>query len=400
MADRLISIRSELAVYAIGTFCFSTQQMLPIALGILLVAMDTPVYLIGIVLGSREFASVLFSIHGGALMDRFGARRVAIICTAAAAVAPLFFPAATIYIFLILLQAVNGFANNMGWLGAQTLIGQVMGGDPSYSGRLTFSIRIGILSGPPLTGLVYDLWGPWGGFTFIALWGLGALVGALSLPVAEQERTEMPRPRLKDCLPKLSDYRETFALLRTPMVFFVTSISMLIVMTTGVQQSFYVVFLNANGYSGTEIGILFAVTAILGGVGALTLGQLLRLFNPTLLLLATGMCSVTLICSTPIWGSFTALFMVSALRGGVAGINQPLMITLMAKAVGGREQGKAVALRSTANRITHIIVPMFMGGIAEFIGIANSFYVVGGVVLAMIAMLGLYVWRSPEVSGR
>ena len=72
----------------------------------------------------------------------------------------------------------------------------------------------------------------------------------------------------------------------------------------------------------------------------------------------------------------------------------------MAKAVGGSDQGKAVALRSTANRITHIIIPVFMGGIAEIIGIANSFYVVGGVVLAMIVLLGLYVWRLSEVSGR
>jgi hypothetical protein len=53
-------------------------------------------------------------------------------------------------------------SESMGWLGAQTMIGQYMYGKTVYAGRMSFIIRIGHLLCAPLAGMSWDLAGPWG----------------------------------------------------------------------------------------------------------------------------------------------------------------------------------------------------------------------------------------------
>src|SRR6185436_17527428 len=44
---------------------------------------------------------------------------------------------------LVFLQMFLGLSESMGWLGAQTMIGQLMHGKTVYAGRMSFIIRIG-----------------------------------------------------------------------------------------------------------------------------------------------------------------------------------------------------------------------------------------------------------------
>ena len=75
-----------------------------------------------------------------------------------------------------------GLSESMGWLGAQTMIGQYMYGKTVYAGRMSFIIRIGHLVCAPLAGVSWDLAGPWGGFALMSLWGCGSVACALLLP--------------------------------------------------------------------------------------------------------------------------------------------------------------------------------------------------------------------------
>ena len=50
------------------------------------------------------------------------------------------------------------------------------------------------------------------------------------------------------------------------------------------------------------------------------------------------------------------------------------------------------------NRVASVAAPTFMGGIAELIGIENSFYVIGLVVTVLMGFLVIHVFRSEELT--
>jgi MFS family permease len=81
--------------------------------------------------------------------------------------------------------------------------------------------------------------------------------------------------------------------------------------------------------------------------------------------------------------SFLILAIVASFRGATMGMSQPLMISIMAKSSGSR-QGRAVALRTTTNRLITVVVPVAMGGLMEAFGIAMSFYITGAIVAAIM----------------
>ena len=77
------------------------------------------------------------------------------------------------------------------------------------------------------------------------------------------------------------------------------------------------------------------------------------------------------------------------------GLNFPLMLSIALQAVSPNVQGRVVAMRTLFNKFGGALVPLFMGAMAEFIGIENSFYVMG--VIGVVALSGLGIWtgRSP-----
>ena len=99
-----------------------------------------------------------------------------------------------------------------------------------------------------------------------------------------------------------------------------------------------------------------------------------------------------------IGGFFFLLVLTSALRGAALGLSQPLMISILSQAAGSGNQGKGVALRTTANRIISTVIPVLMGAVVEIAGIEASFYILGAVLLALVGLLGLYMKRSPGLN--
>jgi predicted MFS family arabinose efflux permease len=346
---------------------------------------------IGVVLGSRHFLPMLLSIHGGAMMDRLGTRRVMLGFALIGMVVPLLFPMLPWIWAVMILQMMSGLADTMGWAGAQTMIGQVMKGNPTHAGRLAFFLRIGHFSGPPLIGAAWDILGPWGAFGTLSLWGACGLVAAWFLPRpaagdAEAER----RISARDLVPRLSDYLDTFRLLAIPAVLFVIMVTTLRHSGTAMQNSFYVVYLEGIGISGTAIGLLFTAAAVVGAVGALSVGRLSRIFDPVWLLLFAVTATVVIMTITPLLGVYVLLLAAMALRGGVLGISQPLMISILGRSLDADSQGKGVGLRTTANRVMNTIVPPAAGAIVQFAGLENSFYIIGAVAVGLLGLVVVY----------
>ena len=100
---------------------------------------------------------------------------------------------------------------------------------------------------------------------------------------------------------------------------------------------------------------------------------------------------------TPLIGVFTAFAIALAIRSGFNGIQQPIVLSLVLTTAGPNEQGKAVGLRATANRITSIGTPIAMGAIADWLGLESAFYAIAVIATVMILLMSAYILRHPEI---
>jgi MFS family permease len=354
---------------------------------------------IGLLVGARSIAAMFLSIHIGVLMDRFGTRRVTLFFVWTGMASALLFPLAPWFWSLLLLQLVNGSAVSFAWSGAQTLIAQLAEGDAGYIGRFSFFARLGSTTAPILAGAVWDFGGAWPAYLLGVAWG-GVLTVAL-LRISEPEISE-PRPdrmararfRARDAWPRASDYLGAIMLLAIPAI----ALSMVIMSmrnsTYSIQTSVYVVYLDRAGLVGTTIGILFAAAEIASGFGSLFAGRAMRLGDPLRTMLAGTALAILLIAITPLLGGiFALLLFFQAVRGGLEGVIQPVVLSVQATTVGRHQQGAVVGLRQTGQRLTSIVIPPVMGGIADRWGTAESFFIVGAFMLLLCLPLAVVIRR-------
>ena len=398
MAEAKIPLRTQLAVYGSGMFANSMSNISGLIVPLWVSSFGASATLVGLVFGARHILPLLLSIHGGALMDRLGTRRVMLIFAVVNAAVPLLFPALPYIWAAIFLQTLAGLATSMGWMGAQTLIGQIMKGSAVHAGRLSLALRLGHLVGPPMIGFIWDTGGAWAAFIAMSIWGSFGFLSALALPGNTNETSQHSKITVSTLMPRLSDYLAAFRMLAISAVLFVAVITMMRNAGNVVQTGFYVVYLDeVFGLSGTLIGFLTSAAAIVGGIGSLSVGHLLRFCSAHWLLMATVTGSVIFICITPLLGTFVFLLIASALRGASLGISQPLMISILAKASGSKVQGTSVGLRNTANRLTGFIIPLLMGVLIDFVGLANGFYAIGIIVVGLLILTGLWLSRQRDI---
>ena len=423
-------VRLQSAVYSTAFFNGTVQSMASTIVALLLVSLiDKNLgFLIGLLISARQFLTVTMSVYAGSLMDNFGTKRVIISFGCAGVVASLAYPALSVIfgveigasiqnpslifiLAIILVQMMSGFSEGTSWIGSQTLVGQLMKGHPVYAGRMTFVARIGGFLGPPAIGYSWDYLGPWGGFGFLAIWILGGMVAASFLPdtrattqdsrdTAEAEKPGQPAtpPR------RQSSYGETLRLLAIPAVAMVIMATVMRQTGSGVQSSFYVVWLSEHvGISGSTIGWLVGAANAASAVAALCTGPLMARYSAHWLLILMVTVSVVAIAVTPIFGTeystllFITLFGAICVRGFAQGLNLPLMMIILSRNVAPHLQGRVTALRISFNRFGGLLVPPGMGALADMEsvgGLANAFYIIGIGGVAALALLALWMVLS------
>lgn len=393
-----ISWRIQAPVYGAGMFASTITDVISVILPVWLAGTGKSAAAIGLIIGAKHILPILLAIHGGALMDRFGARSVMIACLMLAVVTLPLFPWVGWIPFVVMLQVIAGFGSSMGWLGAQTLFGQLMRRDHMYAGRFAFALRVGGFLGPPLAGLVWDNLGVGSSFLFLGLWALGAVLMALLVPKnAAGAPIRAQKARLADMIPRWADYRAAFRLASIPAMSVVLMITVVRISASSVQDSFYPLYLTTVGFTATQIGLLMTISSATAAASSLSIGWITQYARPMWVLIISAGWSVVLITITPLLPSFTMLAIAAALRGLSMGVSQPLMMSMLIGAAGQGSQGKGAALRTTANRVAAAITPILMGAIAAFTGLGNSFFVVGAVLVIALVTIAIYVWRRPDI---
>ena len=385
--DKSLPMRVQVPVYGVALFSNSIPDLVLVVLGLWLVELKTPLLMIGILAGLRYVGPLLFAIHGGAMMDRIGTRRVLTFTALVMLVFPLFYPVAPWIIAIMALQLVCGLADSLGWVGAQTLTGQVLRGSPTYTGRLVFATRVGTFAGPPLAGGAWDIFGPWGGFAALSLWGGGLLYSVVALPKdALSVPTDLTQSIIRSIKPRLVDYVEAFKLFALPLMALVLAMTIIRQFGSGMQSAFYAVYLEGIGMPGTLIGVLVSANGLMG-IAALGSGPLLGRFKEFSLLVWCIIISIASIARVPFFTDFFPLFIASSIRGAVMAISVVIIVSLIARTVGAAVQGRAMGLRTTCNQAANVSIPIIMGGLAHIWGLEIAFYIVGaaGIAITLIA---------------
>ena len=387
VSQRPAALKNPAAIYATGLLGMGYTDLYIFLIPLYGLSLGMSAGEVGVLVGGRHLLALFLSIHVGVLMDRFGTRRVTLFFVwTAIALAPVF-PLLTWFWPLLLLQIVNGGALSFAWSGSQTLIAQLAEGEAEYIGRFSFFSRIGTTIAPIILGVVWDLGGAWPAYLIGVAWGALLTLALLRAPEAEIAPGDGHGARgfrLRDTVPRLSDYISCFALIAIPAVATTMAIIFLRTATNGVQFSLYIVYLNGIGLTGTTIGILFAAIEIMSGLGSLFAGRAMRFGDPQKTMLSGTVLSILLICATPFLGGiFALLLMAQIARGWLQGVVQPMMFSVQAKAVGKYRQGAVVGLRQTMNRLAAILIPPAMGLIADWWGATLSFVVLGSFLLLL-----------------
>ena len=365
------------------------------------VELDASLFMVGIIIASRQLLPVTMSIHGGALLDRFGPRRVIMVLGVLGALSTAMVPFLPFIWATILLQIVIGFCETTNWIGVQSAVGTLMKGNAVYAGRMTASARAGGFFGPVLIGVAYETGGPVGGFLCFGAWALCGAIGASFLPRQENgesagQTDDRGGAARTDVLPSLADYRETFKLLVLPAIALVIAATFMRQTGSGIQASFYSVWLKDLGFTAGTIGLLIGISNGVSALSALSIGPLLRRIADYWLLIISVGLAILGVAATPLFESFFFLALAVSLRGAGQGLNLPLMISIASRTVAPRLQGRVAALRISFNRLGGALVTVIMGALAEVIGLENAFYAVGATGIALLCGLSLWVLRTRE----
>ncbi len=389
--------RRQAAVYGTAFFTGNLFPMSHVVMPLWALELGASPLAVGLLVASRQFLPVLLSIHGGVMLDRFGPRSVIMFLGAVGAAATALFPALPFMGAALVLQLVVGFAEATSWIGAQTAVGKLLKAEPVYAGRMTAAARAGGFLGPWLIGIAWVAWGPPGAFLFFACWSFGGVAAAAFLPRHVGE-TPVPRPRAV-VLPRFSDYRETFRMLALAAIAFVIAATFLRQTASGIQASFYAVWLREIGLTADRIGLLVGIGNVVSAMTALSIGPLTRRVADHWLLILAVAAAIVGITATPLLEGFAVLALAMSLRGAGQGLNLPLMMSIAARSVAPELLGRVTALRISFNRLGNVIFPVAMGGLAEWVGLEHAFYAVGGGGVLLLLALSLWALRARDRLG-
>lgn len=353
--------------------------------------------LIGIAMGARSFFPFLFSIHGGALIDQFGVRRVMHFCALTGAALMIAYPALPSIAALVVLQLLTGFLYTVGWIGAQTQITQLTGGDAKYMGRFASITAFANFLTPPLIGFIWDIGGAWAAYGAIAALSLLLWLSVSIMPIARQAPSAGLRPRLRQLLPAPDDYREAFRLFAVPAIGFVVISSFLVNALFSIRFSFLPVYMTSIGYEGTIIGAMIGGAFLVSSLTSLLAPAARKIMAPQWVLLSMIAIAAIGIAGIPLVNDIGGLSLVTCIFGAGVGLGMAFVLSLLARAAPPPQMGLSIGLRTTANRFSSFAIPVLAGLIIEVAGLAAGFYAIAGLIACGVTVTAVIAARTPSI---
>lgn len=389
-----------LATYGAAFFSIGLQPIIAVVIPLWSLELGATPALVGAAIGIRSLLPFLLSIHVGALMDRLGVRRVVVCAAAVAVMLPPLYPLLPSIEAVIALQLLDGLAQAIAWIGAQTQIAKISRGNPNQASRFAFWASAGTFLGPLAAGWSWDRFGATATFGLVTLWMAALLLCALRLPHAPPVKIGMnSAPGWRGLMPRPSDYRTALALIAIPAIAVVIGGTVLRMSALSIQQSIYPVYLESIGFTGTTIGALIGIGWAVAAASVFLAAPTTRRASPAMVFVLSIGVAIAAISMTPLFTAPLPLVVAVAIFGAAIGLSEPLVVTLIARGAEGGRHGMSFGLRATANRAASLSVPVAMGVIADLAGLVASFAVLGGALLLLCGGLALAVRRIPAGGG-
>lgn len=396
-ADPQLPRRAEITAYSTAFISVGLLPMIHVIGPLWALYIGASPFLIGVAVGIRSLLPFIFAIHGGALLDRLGVRRVMTFCALLTAALTMLYPVFPYIAALIFLQAITGFLHTMGWIGAQTQISQLTRGNAKYMGRFTSVSTFSNFFTPPLAGLAWDLAGPWGAFSLLTVWNLLLWLSVSFMPVPATVKLSSEPFRLRELLPSFADYRAALRLVVVPAIGFVVACSFMLNSLLSMRFGFLPVYMNSVGFDGTIIGLMVGFAFLVGGFTALPTARIRRLFAPHwIILIVVGFTAFGL-GIVPLFEDVAGLTLATIVFGAGAGLGMAFAISLLSTVVSAEQLGLSIGLRITANRFSSFTIPIFAGAVIDAFGLAAGFYVTAIAIGTGLACAALFMMRMPSI---
>lgn len=234
--------------------------------------------------------------------------------------------------------------------------------------RFSLGMAFGSFLGPFIGGFLAEKWGY--DISFLSL-SVGCFIALLFTFLVVEVKEEEPEDKY---YPKVGN---TIGLLKDTTFRKIILIGVLILFGKDMYSAFFPLLGVEYGISNSMIGVIVSINALAG--------MIIRWFLPTLLnkfsrntviagsILFSGICMLCI----PFFGTWFLLLFLSFILGLGLGIGQPLSISATIEYLPKQRVGAGLGLRLSANRLTQLLSPVFVGGLAEIVNMKGVFYIVG-----------------------
>lgn len=341
---------------------------------------------IGVLFSVPVVAQLVINLVGGAYTDRVGGRLVmqaSCLCMAAGglelAFAHGFWPLFAGQLLLVLSRAAFWPAN---W----ALASELPGDRGTQVGRLNAASNLAQILGNVSCGFVLAGLGFRPALLGIAF--LGAMAFLLGL------RTPAPHARP---VPAGNVFAGYARLLRMPIVYYMVLCAYFSAIPMTLSMTFFPLLLKEFGYGEAASGVLLALRPVGGIACGLVIARFIATGPASLWPVYGGLAvalSVGLLPVLPHWTAVGPLMLAVGIGAGVMSLY--VQITL-AEVTAPEMRGSALALGGLGWSLSHFTTPLVAGVLAQHYGTVAGFYALGGIALALLAVV--YTARGRAFAG-
>ncbi len=385
-----ISRASMLLAYVTGAYGFSYSVMVAFLIPLRAMELDTPIEMIGLIVGAGAAVPALLSVPSGELADRLGPRRTYILSTFVSGIVTLVGALTQSYWVLFAVQLVSGLARSTAWLASQTYLTSV--GRPeeraTITGRMSFATNAGMIVAPLVIGASSDLVGFQWSFVTLSLMSLLFCLMGTRLPEVRVPRTTAKRGGS-------AGFGLALGLLRLRGMQVVLQLTFVRIWSAIFWMSFYPVLMVQQGFGASAIGTLLAVYAGVSTVVTLGAGRVAaRLGNAMACAIALGLGAIGVALS-PHLLTYPLVFLPAALVGIGQGLSLPLLVATVSEEAPPDQRGVALGLRMSVNQGASTVAPIIAGGVAAALGIGLSFAFNGALSLLLL-VFAAWLYRGAK----
>lgn len=339
---------------------------------------------VGVAVAVHSIVALAVAVPMGGLSDRFGLRRLLFASSVVMAGSGALYPLAQTAVHVALLEGTNGIGTLGVWISLQSLVTHAGTGDFLRRHLALFSLAwgIGLAAGPTVGGLLYDHLG------FATL--CGAYAASTAITVAAVALVPLTKSSLHTGEDRTTFSVQMRSILRRAPVQGVLLSSFVMLYVQSIRQSFYPLYLERQGISVSQIGLLLTVIGLASIVVRTVTVPVMRRLGGRVVLVASSALSIIGMAATPWLGTVPLLVAGACLVGLGQGLNAPVTVELMAVHTLPTERGMGMGLRAMANRLAGTVQPLVFGGLGSLFGLAAGFSVSG---LMLIGLTG-GVWRT------